>query len=421
MNKKHLFKFYLIIGLILLPLVVFPQNWKVNSNYWTATDALGRKTPTRSEVGAKKSDKYIAMFYWTWHTDNLADFSPVMNITEILKEYPEAANDANHSVWKGIWGGVFWWDEPLFGYYRTTDEWVLRKHAEMLADAGVDVVFFDCTNGSYTWKTSYTKLLQVWDQAREDGVKTPQIAFLLPFGETDGAHVSIKELYNDLYQPGLYRDLWFIWKEKPLIMAYPGMLKPKKGDTAAMKFTASSPFSAVDVTCPSWSNNIGNLTLKLFKWNLSYFITVVGTPIAEKTFVNFFDNERLLLSFDIQQPGDYLWELSNGTETVGVWKYTDSSNPVISFFNGSVVTGNYESRIYNAADSVFIPLATGTAHVPVQIKEGTDAALVDSIKNFFTFRPGQPDYVNGPSRNDHWGWLENYPQHGYVGSQSSGL
>ena len=36
------------------------------------------------------------------------------------------------------------------------------------------------------------------------------------------------------------------------------------------------------------------------------------------------------------------------------------------------------------------------------------------IAEFFTFRPGQPDYVNGPSRNDQWGWLEVYPQHGYV-------
>ncbi len=420
MNKKHSFIFYLIVLVIFLPFMVLAQDWKVNSNYWTATDALGRKTPNQSEVGVKKSDKYIAMFYWTWHTDNLADFSPVMNITEILSQFPDAANDANHAAWQGIWGGVFWWDEPLFGYYRTTDEWVLRKHAEMLADAGVDVVFFDCTNGSFTWKTSYVKLLEVWDQARIDGVKTPQIAFLLPFGETDGALVSIKEIYNDLYQPGLYHDLWFMWKGKPIIMAYPEILKPKNGDTAGMKFTASSPFSAIDVTCPSWSNNIGNLTLKLFKWNIFYSTTVSATPLAEKTFVNFSDNERLLLTFDIQQPGEYLWQLSDGTETVGVWKYTDSTDPVISFFNGQVVSGNYESRIYDAVDSLFNPLATGTTHVPVQITPGTDVAFVDSIRNFFTFRPGQPDYVNGPSRNDHWGWLENYPQHGYVGSPSAG-
>ena len=35
------------------------------------------------------------------------------------------------------------------------------------------------------------------------------------------------------------------------------------------------------------------------------------------------------------------------------------------------------------------------------------------MKSFFTFRPGQPDYVNGPTRDDQWGWLENNPQHGY--------
>ena len=411
---KYLLKYYLLTGFLFVPLVIFSQDWKVNSTYWTATDALGRKLADQDETGPVREDKYIAMFYWTWHTDNLAEFSPVMNISEILSQYPEAANDANHPAWQGIWGGVFWWAEPLFGYYRTTDAWVLRKHAEMLADAGVDVVFFDCTNGSFTWKTSYLKLLEVWEQARIDGVKTPQIAFLLPFSASDGTLASLTELYNDLYQPGLYQDLWFMWKGKPIIMAYPEVLKPKEGDTAAMKFAADAAFSAVDVTCPSWSNNIGNLTLKLFRWNSSYNLTVVGTPIAEKTFINFSDNERLKLEFKVEEPGEYLWQLSNATETVGVWKFTDSTDPVVSYFNGQVVSGNYESRIFNVSQSLFIPLTTGTVRIPVQIKEGIDAALAVSIRNFFTFRPGQPDYVDGPSRKDHWGWLENYPQHGYV-------
>src|SRR5690625_7798746 len=39
------------------------------------------------------------------------------------------------------------------------------------------------------------------------------------------------------------------------------------------------------------------------------------------------------------------------------------------------------------------------------------------IADFFTFRPGQPDYVDGPQREDHWAWLENYPQHGYIPSK----
>jgi hypothetical protein len=417
MQTTQFYKFFLIFGLIFIPVMTPAQDWKVNSDYWTATDALGRHTPTWHDVGSKR-DKFIALFYWTWHTDGLAEFSPVMNISEILAQFPEAANDANHSAWQGIWGGVFWWDEPLFGYYRTTDDWVLRKHAELLADAGVDAVFFDCTNGNFTWKSSYTRLLEVWAQARTDGVKTPKIAFMLPFGVSDGAQEAITELYTDLYQPGRHRDLWFFWKGKPVIMAYPEILKTKKGDTAGLKFSSRTPFSAIDATCPSWSNQIGNLTFSLYPWKINYAISVSGAPVAQQQFVNFADNARLILSFDSQPAGDYLWVLSHATETVGVWKFAGETESITSYFNGKEITGDYESQIFTTADSTFHPLTRGSYenHVPVQIVAGFEKALCDSIRNFFTFRPGQPDYVTGPSRSDHWGWLENYPQHGYVTS-----
>ncbi len=394
------------------------NTWKVNSDYWSATDALGRKTPLWTETGEKREGKYVAMFYWTWHTDMLADWlmpdGSVANITEIINNNPGAEDNPDDPAWQNVWdGGVFWWDEPLFGYYRTTDEWILRKHAEMLADAGVDAVFFDCTNGSYTWKTSYTKLLQVWDQARKDGVKTPQIAFMLPFWPSEGALASISELYTELYQPGLYKDLWFIWKEKPIIMAYPEILDLGEGDTAGMRFNAvDTNFIAIDVTCPSWSNDIGNLTLRLYKWNFTYNSTVSNPAIAETTFVNFTDNARLTLSFEKQEPGLYLCELSEATETVGVWKYTNETDNIISFFNGDVVSGDYQSGIYYTTG--YEALTSGNEHVPIQINSGVPKALRNSMRTFFTFRPGQPDYVNGPSRIDQWGWLENYPQHGYV-------
>ena len=44
----------------------------------------------------------------------------------------------------------------------------------------------------------------------------------------------------------------------------------------------------------------------------------------------------------------------------------------------------------------------------------TDSPEDKAIRDFFTFRPGQPDYVDGPTRNDQWAWLETYPQHGYI-------
>ncbi len=410
---------------LLFPLLLKAQTWNVNPDFWTATDALGRVTPNENETGLTKTGKYVGMFYWTWHTDGNADFSPVIDISKILKQDPGAATDLNDPAWDGIInGGVYWWSEPLFGYYRTTDDWVLRKHAQMLANAGIDVVFFDCTNGSLTWKSSYTELLKVWEQARQEGVKTPKIAFILNFGPTATSLTEITELYNDLYQPGLYKDLWFMWNGKPLIMAYPEMLVASS-NTAGLKFAADSSFVGVDACCPSWANNIGNLTLKLYKWNTDYPTTISGTPIADSTFMNFNDNARLILHFKPQPSGNYYWELSNATEVVGVWKWNNTKDPVTSFYNGKAVTdGNYDSKIYYAAGAVInLTNDDGTGHTPVQIPPGTNSTLIDSIKNFFTFRPGQPDYVSGPNgldANTQWGWLEDYPQHGYVSKTGGG-
>ncbi len=257
-----------IVIISLFPVVGHSQNQHVNSNQWTATDGLGRKLPDATETGTPKKDKFVAIFYWTWHQGDDDTTYQVKNITEIVRKYPEAMKDYHHPAWGNKQPGFFFWEQPLLGYYKTTDPWVLRKHAEMLADAGVDAVFFDCTNGSITWKKSYEALMKTWDQAQKDGVNVPKIAYMLPFGPSPNSLVSLRQLYRDVYKPGLYKNLWFIWKGKPCIMGY--------------------------------SDN-----------------------------------------------------LTNSTED----------------------------------------------------KE---------ITGFFTFRPGQPDYVNGPKRNDQWGWLENYPQHGYV-------
>ncbi len=243
---------------------------RVNSDHWAATDALGRKVG-RYDQQEKKKEKTVIMFYWTWHEWNDAKGSEVKNISQIVRQYPEAMKNAKHPAWtEKSSGNNYFWEEPLLGYYRTTDRWVLRKHAQMLADAGVDAVFFDCTNGTFTWDSSTDSLLVTWDQAQKDGVKVPKIGFLLPFGPMSNSLTSLRHLYKRLYKPGLYQNLWFHWKGKPCIMAYPDNL--------------------------------------------------------------------------------------------------------------------------------------------------TNSAEDQAIKDFFTFRPGQPDYVDGPNpyRNDQWGWLENYPQHGYV-------
>ena len=234
-------KYSLITSILLFFTTFLSAQNEVNSDHWSATDALGRKVREYKETGDKKQDKYVAMFYWTWHQGVDDTTYSVKNISEIVRQYPEAMSSYEHPAWGSKKPGFFYWEEPLFGYYRTTDTWVLRKHAELLADAGIDVVFFDCTNGSFTWEESYEALMATWSQAQKDGVKVPKIGFMLPFGPAPHSLVSLRQLYRDIYKPERYKDLWFIWKGKPCIMAYPDNLTSEKNDREIADFFTFRP------------------------------------------------------------------------------------------------------------------------------------------------------------------------------------
>lgn len=81
-------------------------------------------------------------------------------------------------------------------------------------------------------------LLEEFRKARLDGIKTPQVAFIMNFAPMPTTLYMLRSLYQDLYKPGLYRDLWFLWEGKPLVLAYPESI-PQEGksefDTGAFK------------------------------------------------------------------------------------------------------------------------------------------------------------------------------------------
>ncbi len=194
---------------------------------YVATDGLGRILPTYKDVGGLKKDRYVGMFFWTWH----ASFSGTkpMNVQAILDKNPEILNDFSAKEWGNASDTSYFWNEPIYGYYNGKDPWVFRKQAEMLADAGVDVLIFDNTNNTGTFLDGVKVLLETFAQARTDGVKTPQISFIMNFFESgwNDTVTQLKQLYTEIYKPGKYSDLWFYWKGKPLMMSYPNNLDPK--------------------------------------------------------------------------------------------------------------------------------------------------------------------------------------------------
>ncbi len=236
----------------------------------TATDSLGRKLPDASECGGPKK-RAVGLFYWTWRNQSV--YSKPISLEKVLKKHPEAEYDINHPAWTP--GETVHWSEPFYGFYRNDDPYVIRKHAQYFADAGVDALLFDTTNGALVWKDSYMALLEEFHKARKDGIKTPQVAFIMNFAPMPSTLYMLRSVYQDMYKPGLYRDLWYMLDGKPLVLAYPESI-PEKG------------------------------------------------------------------------------------------------------------------------------------------KSDFDTALLNEMREFFTFRAPQPMYAGGPSRPDHWGWLEKAPQNGYV-------
>jgi len=172
---------------------------------WPATDALDRRLPMTAEVGPPRADRFVAIFYFLWHEGPQAQQGPY-DIAKILAADPDALEKPDAPLW-GPYGSPHYWGEPLLGYYRSDDPWVIRRHAQMLADAGVDTLIFDTTN-AVTYRDIYRKLCEVFTAVRKEGNLTPQIAFMVntKAGETAEA------IYRDFYQPGHYADLWFRWQ-----------------------------------------------------------------------------------------------------------------------------------------------------------------------------------------------------------------
>ena len=187
---------------------------------WPATDALGRALPLSSEVGLARSNRFVGMFYFQW----LVPAMPIprtpggdgpLDVSKILARDPNAMQKPDSPLWGKV-GQYHFWGEPLFGYYRSSDPWVLRRHAQMLADAGVDVLIMDATNAE-TYRDVYTALGTVFRDVRRAGGRTPQIAFML----NTQAGRTADRLYRELYQKGIFAELWFQWEGKPLLICDP--------------------------------------------------------------------------------------------------------------------------------------------------------------------------------------------------------
>lgn len=380
-------------GAVTGPAAAQAQPRDTMADTWSGADGLGRVLPGAAEAGPLKAGKTVAMFYFLWlgaHENGLHD------ITKILRQDPEAMKKPDSPLW-GPMHVPHHWGEPHLGYYRTDDGFVLAKHAQMLADAGVDTLVFDVTN-QVTYAHEYRTLLDVFTQVRKNGGRTPQVAFLCPFWTPKKV---IRELWRDLYLKGDYGDLWFRLDGKPFILADPGLIgettgverhnavtELAPGAVEGQTFTLTQPGTAVSASFATWGNSGGGVTLTLKK-------SGSGEAVISRTFTNMADNGWLELRPDKPlEAGEWTLEVSGAVGKVGWWRHSKSKYP-----GGTATAGGAAME----GDRMF------------RVEQEDEEAR--KIREFFTFRSPQADYFQGPARPDMWSWLEVSPQHVFRNSR----
>ncbi len=202
--KHHLITSLLPASLLVATTLAAAPTRDTMPDTWAATDALGRTLPGAPAVRPPQRNKTVGIFYFLWLEPKSRN--GLYDITKLVQENPTSPK-------YGPPGAFHWWGEPHFGYYVSDDEWVIRKHAQMLNDAGVEVVIFDVTN-ALTYDDSYLTVCRVFERMRQEGGRTPQISFIA----NSHSAPTVQKLYDRFYAKGLHQDLWFRWLGKPLLL-----------------------------------------------------------------------------------------------------------------------------------------------------------------------------------------------------------
>ncbi len=196
---------------------IYEENLNANYHNYTfgpylATDDLGRALPTSEETGPQRKNRHVGMFYFLWNGVHVGDKRP-LDISKIIAAFPKAGYYPDMDIW-GAYSVMHHWGEPLFGYYYTEDEWVMRKHIEMLTIADIDFLVFDTTN-AVIYERNAKMMMRLLNEYRQAGWNTPKVVF---YTNTRSGYTA-QLIYDAIYKVDFMPDTWFYLDGKPLIIA----------------------------------------------------------------------------------------------------------------------------------------------------------------------------------------------------------
>ena len=198
-----------------------PNNKTYFSGGFAGVDDLGRPLYSSDTEGvgavSAEQERYVGLFYFLW----MGTASTQQDPNVWWQKYHGGIARNLQKIWDGetelglgVWGEMHWFAEPLYGYYMSNDTWVMRKHVELLTNAGVDFLYFDFTN-NVSYVDNALKLMKILHEFNQQGYDAPQVVF---YTNTE-AKTRIQEVYEGIYKRDRYSDTWFCIDGKPVIIA----------------------------------------------------------------------------------------------------------------------------------------------------------------------------------------------------------
>jgi len=173
-----------------------------------ATERLDPRTRT---FVPPSNDRLVGIFYFLWLGEH--GRNGPYDVTKILEADPDAGHKPESSAW-GPWGSYHHWGEPLYGYYFSDDEWVVRRHMKLIMQAGIDFLFFDTTN-SFVYKHNVDLVMRVLKEYHDAGWTVPKVMFYTNFDSGN----TVQRIYDAIYSHGFAKEVWFELDGKPVIVA----------------------------------------------------------------------------------------------------------------------------------------------------------------------------------------------------------
>ncbi len=125
---------------------------------------------------------------------------------------------------------------------------------------------------------------------------------------------------------------------------------PESDDVIAIQFFATVPFNAIRVFSPRWTNQDGEINMKLYRWGGSYEATLEREPIYTVHAAAEENVEWLTLGdFEntLWEDGEYLLAFTDAVSPMPIGFFPNEfSGSARSYINGEVFENNFYAKLY---------------------------------------------------------------------------